>query len=255
MKKIIKEKIAEIKTKKASSNVVINLADEIAKLVVARLPRIPKKEIKNLPTENILENAYFLDTSAIVDGRILEFFKIGFISGQFVILDTVLMELKHIADAKDEARKARGRRALEELEKLKKIKNLKLTILTLTDEDLKKYKEVDEQIIKKAKVFRGKLLTCDYNLEKKAKVEGVATFNVYSFAEIFKIAAIPGDTLFVKIVHNGKNRKQGVGYLEDGTMIVIENAGDKIGRIEKILVSKVLQGEKGKIVFASFKED
>lgn len=231
------------------SRLMVNLADEIAKLVVARLPKIPRKEkIKKI---DVAKDAYFLDTSAIIDGRILDFFKTGFVGAEFVILDTVLMELKHIADAKEESRKARGRKALEDLDKFKKTRGIKFIILPIDTETLEKYKEVDEQIIRKAKEFRGKLITCDYNLEKKSKVESVATFNVYAFADIFKIVAIPGDTIFIKIVHIGKNRQQGVGYTDDGTMIVVENAGEKIGQIGKVIVTKILQSDKGKIIFAN----
>lgn len=226
------------------------LADEVAKLVIARLPKFPQTpKKKTLPTKTKqLTGGYFLDTSAIIDGRIFDVINTGLLGGVVVVLDTVLLELKHIADSKDPLKKDRGRKGLESLEKLKKNKSLKVAVLPVKNGE--REKEVDEQLISFTKTNKGKLITCDYNLEKKAVVHGVKAINMHALAQHLKVAAVPGESLQVKLLHVGKDATQGVGYLEDGTMIVVEKANEMIGQTLDVKVSRVIQTATGKILFA-----
>lgn len=224
------------------------IADEVAKTVVQRLPNAfprprRKKKVKKI------ENPIFLDTSAIIDGRIFDVIDLKVFSGTFVILESVLSELKHIADSSDLVKKDRGRRGMEFLEKLKKNKSHKVQILD-ENSHLGKIKEVDEKLIKAAKIHKGRIITCDYNLEKKATIGGVGALNVYTLANVLKITAIPGERINVKILHEGKDPSQGVAYFDDGTMIVVENASADVGQMVEVVISRVIQTAAGKILFA-----
>lgn len=226
------------------------LADEVAKLVIARLPKFPqapKKKALPVKTKQVT-GGYFLDTSAIIDGRIFDVIQTGLVDGVIVVLDTVLLELKHIADSKDPLKKDRGRRGLESLEKMKKNKGIKVVVLSVKNGE--REKEVDEQLISFTKTNKGKLITCDYNLEKKAGVHGVKAINMHALAQHLKVAAVPGESLQIKLLHVGKDVTQGVGYLEDGTMIVVEKASDMVGQTLDVRVSRVIQTATGKILFA-----
>ncbi len=232
------------------------LADEIAKTMVTRLPNLiphPKSRKKAKPNKNKkLENGFFLDTSAIIDGRIFDVINLGLLSGYVVVIDSVLLELKHIADAQDTVRRERGRKGLEYLEKLKKIRYVKVEILsdgTQNSNGLKKT-EVDELIIQMAKMNKGRIITCDYNLEKKASIQNVPAVNVNALANSLKITAVPGEALHIKILHQGKDPTQGVGYLDDGTMIVVEQGADAIEKTIDVVISRVIQTATGRILFA-----
>lgn len=229
------------------------LADEVAKLVIKRLPKLPehkRSKPKTVSKKKELLGAYFLDTSAIIDGRIFDIIQLGLLSGTIVVLDGVLLELKHIADAKDPIKKERGRKGLEFLGKVKKTKSIKVTVLP-EDVTLKaKHPEVDEQLIWTTKANKGKLITCDYNLEKKAHVHGISAINIHALAQLLKVAAIPGESVQVKISHVGKDTTQGVGYLDDGTMVVVEKSSAEIGKVLSVLITRVIQTSSGKILFA-----
>ncbi len=231
------------------------LADEIAKTVVTRLPNLiphPRGQRKSNPKKNKkLEHSFFLDTSAIIDGRIFDVIHLGLLTGYVVVLDSVLLELKHIADAQDTVRRERGRKGLEYLEKLKKVKFVKVQILSdgTRGNGLKKT-EVDELIIRMAKANKGRILTCDYNLEKKASIQNVPAVNVNALANALKITAVPGEALHIKILHQGKDPSQGVGYLDDGTMIVVEHGADSIEKTIDVVISRVIQTATGRILFA-----
>src|SRR3989338_8911782 len=216
------------------------LAEEIAKTmshIPTFRPRRPK-EIKKI------ENAIFLDTSAIIDGRIFDVIHLGLLTGELVVLESILLELKHIADSKDLVKRERGRKGLFLLEKVKKVKAVKLTVLSSEKEvsmGLSKINEVDEKLIFAAKYNKGRMITCDYNLEKKASINGVTSINANTLANVLKVIAVPGETLHIKIQHKGKDITQGVGYLDDGTMIVVENAAVELGRDLNVVVSRVIQ--------------
>lgn len=225
------------------------LADEVAKTVVKRLPSIiphRKRKDSNAKKRKI-ENPIFLDTSAIIDGRIFDVIDLGVFSGTFVVLESILLELKHIADSKDLVKRVRGRKGLDFLEKLKKTKRNKVIVLPDNNSN---NKEVDEKLILTAKIHKGRIITCDYNLEKKANIDNVLTVNVNTLANCLKITAVPGEALHINILHKGKEMTQGVGYLDDGTMIVVENASVDLGKTVDVVVSRVIQTTAGRILFA-----
>lgn len=215
---------------------------QIAEEVATRLKRSPSKK-KQTPKR--IENPLFLDTSAIIDGRVFELIRIGVFTGTYVVIEGVLDELKHIADSKDEVKKERGRKGLTYLETLRKQRNIKFE--TLDDSKIKK--SVDERIIQSAKKTKGKIITCDFNLAKKAQVSNVTAIDMYEMANVLKTTALPGEAFFIKVMQKGKGDKQGVGYLPDGTMIVVEEGEDKIGETVKVLVSRVIQTDVGRIFF------
>lgn len=232
------------------------IADEVAKTVVKRLPSMiptlprPKKKKKS---EKKIENAVFLDTSAIIDGRIFEVVRIGLIPGTFVVLESILLELKHIADSHDTVKRERGRKGLELLERLKKAKGVKVAVLsqeqerTLVKDNIK---EVDERLIRAAHSYKARIITCDYNLGKRASIMGVVVINVNTLANVVKVTAVPGEALHIKILHKGKDVTQGVGYLDDGTMIVVENASEDLEKDVDVIVSRVIQTSAGRMLFA-----
>jgi uncharacterized protein YacL len=232
-----------------SPRFVAMLADEVAKRLPLRRSNNKKKKKPN----GHLDGAIFLDTSAIIDGRIFDVINLGLFVGNFVVLESILLELKHIADSKDLVRREKGRKGLELLEKVKKVKGIKLVPLSLEKEKLlglDKLKEVDEKLIQAAKLNKGRLITCDYNLEKKGSIGGVAAVNMNTLANVLKIIAVPGETLHIQVQHVGKDQTQGVGYLDDGTMIVIENAAQDLGKELDVVVSRVIQTSAGRILFS-----
>lgn len=255
MKKQKEENLAGFHLPAFSAKMVGMLADEVAKTVVKRLPKVllhPRKAKKKSKPKKI-EKALFLDTSAIIDGRIFDVVHLGLISGDIVVLESVLLELKHVADSQDAVKRERGRNGLEFLEKLKKVKGVKLRVLPESEYinySKNEIKEVDEKLIKVAKMNKGRIITCDYNLEKKASIQGVVAININALANALKIRAVPGEALHIKVLHKGKDITQGVGYLDDGTMIVIEQASEEIGKTIDVVVSRVIQTTAGRILFA-----
>lgn len=228
------------------------LAEEVAKTVASRLPTFRRSPVKK-KNGNGHTNAIFLDTSAIIDGRIFDVIHLGLLTGELVLIESILLELKHIADSKDLVKRERGRKGLVLLEKVKKVKSVRLVVLSSEKElsmGLSKVSEVDEKLIFAAKYNKGRIITCDYNLEKKASINGVVAINVNTLANVLKIIAVPGETLHIKIQHKGKDITQGVGYLDDGTMIVVENAAVDLGRELNVVVSRVIQTSAGRILFS-----
>ncbi len=227
------------------------IADEVSKSLISRFPSMihRKKRYKKNKSKRI-EYAILLDTSAIVDGRIFDIISTGLLNGNIVILQSILMELKHLADSQDSVKRERGRRGLELLEKLRKGRQLRIVILEAQDEEKFEKLEVDERLIRLAKFHNGKIITCDYNLEKKASVENTRAININALANYLKIIAVPGESLYIKVSHQGKEATQGVGYMDDGTMIVIENGAALIGDYINVVVSRVIQTATGRILFA-----
>ncbi len=251
-----KTKIQTVKKRPAvfSREMIGAIADEVSKTLVDRFPRMitPSRKKKSKKTKKI-DNPIFLDTSAIIDNRIFDVAYLGFLSGIIVITSSILLELKHLADSQDAVKRERGRKGLEALEKLKKSKIIKVMILD--EEDLPGGRqeskiEVDEQLIKSAKIHKGKIITCDYNLEKKATIDNVTAINMNALANSLKVIAVPGEALHVKISHQGKEATQGVGYLDDGTMIVVESGSGLIGKSVDVVVARVIQTVTGRILFA-----
>lgn len=239
-----------------SPKLITQIADEVAKTLVTRLPNMGQGgRKKRAAKENKrLEYSLFLDTSAIIDGRIFDVIETGLFAGSLIIVPaSILLELKHIADSQDVVKRERGRRGLEKLEKLKKSKKGKLYVLSEADEkkDTKgEIREVDERLIRLAKIHKGRIITCDYNLEKKASIQGVTVINMYAMANYLKVQAVPGEALHVKMLHPGKDVTQGVGYLDDGTMIVVENGNLDVGKMVDAVVVRIIQTAAGRILFA-----
>ncbi len=247
----MKKKVQGVHIPGFPQNIIGAIADEVAKTVVERLPHmvIPKRKGDGKKSKK-LENAIFLDTSAIIDGRIFDVIAIGFFVSTFAIPHSILAELKHIADSQDMVNKERGRRGLERLEKLKKAKGIKFTVVSDEAFVKEKRKDVDEILIRMAKLNKGRIITCDYNLEKKATIEGVRVININALANVLKVIAVPGESLNIKVLHLGKEPTQGVGYLDDGTMIVIEQGAFDIDKMIDVVISRVIQTTAGRILFA-----
>lgn len=231
------------------------LADEVAKTLMQRLPGMFPRSNKKSPARKKtkkIESAIFLDTSAIIDGRIFDVIHLGLLNGVIVIPESILTELKRLADSQDMVKRERGRKGLVYLDTVKKERIMKLIVHSEDDEKGVNDKplEVDDKLIRIAKNHKGKVITCDYNLEKKATIEGVRAINVNALANSLKVVAVPGETLHIKLLHPGKDQTQGVGYLEDGTMIVVEEGEAFVGKNVDVVVSRVIQTATGRILFA-----
>ncbi len=193
-----------------------------------------------------------LDTSVIIDGRIADISNIRFLEGKFVVPRFVLRELQHIADSDDSLKRARGRRGMDILGKLQKNPNVDVKI---HNEDFRDLKEVDAKIVKLAKVLGAKVFTNDYNLNKIAEIQGIKVLNVNELANALRPVVLPGESLEIRLVKEGKEYNQGVGYLEDGTMVVVDNGRRMIGQNVKVVVGSVLQTSAGRMIFGKLPED
>ncbi len=198
----------------------------------------------NLPTVKVL------DTSSIIDGRIVNIAYTGFLEGEILVPEFVLKELRHLADSADDLTRAKGRRGLDYIKEIQKIKHVKVKI---TDEDFEKIDEVDLKLLKLAKKHGGSVITNDYNLNKVAKLQKILVLNVNDLSNAVKSNAIPGETMNIEIMRKGKEAKQGIGYLEDGTMVVVENANNLIGQTLPIEIKTVLQTPAGRMMFGRVK--
>ncbi|MBU1031733.1 TRAM domain-containing protein [Patescibacteria group bacterium] len=193
-----------------------------------------------------LTRPLILDTSAIIDGRILDVAKTGFVSGLILIPKFVLTELQQVSDSSDVLKRARGRRGFEIIEELKKVR---LTKVEIWDKD-QNGKAVDEKLLNLAKSLNGRVITTDFNLNRLAQVSNINILNVNDLANSVKTVSLPGESMEIKIVHLGKDKDQGVGYLADGTMVVVTEAADKIGQSLKVEVTKNIQTPAGRMIFA-----
>ena len=190
-----------------------------------------------------------LDTNIIIDGRILNIYQSGFLEGPIIVPVFVLEELQKIADSADVLKRNRGRRGLDILNQIKKKSKDELIILT---EDFEEINEVDSKLVKLARTHGYKIITNDYNLNKVAELQGVAVLNINELIIALKPAVIPGEEVYVQLVKNGKEEGQGVAFLDDGTMIVVENGSQFIGQ-EIPVIASVLQTKAGQIIFAKAK--
>lgn len=186
-----------------------------------------------------------LDTSSIIDGRILDIAKTGFISGLVLIPKFVLTELQQVSDSSDSLKRQRGRRGFEVVEELKKIKSFRVEIW---DKD-QSGKAVDDKLMGLAKSLNGKIVTTDFNLNKVATVSNITVLNVNDLSNALKTYALPGENLEIKIVHLGKDKLQGVGYLSDGTMVVVAEGSGNLGQTIKVEVTKNIQSPAGRMIF------
>ena len=191
-----------------------------------------------------------LDTNIIIDGRILNIYQSGFLEGPIIVPVFVLEELQKIADSADVLKRNRGRRGLDILNQIKKKSKDELIILT---EDFEEINEVDSKLVKLARTHGYKIITNDYNLNKVAELQGVAVLNINELIIALKPAVIPGEEVYVQLVKNGKEEGQGVAFLDDGTMIVVENGSQFIGQEIPVIIAAVLQTKAGQIIFATAK--
>jgi len=192
-----------------------------------------------------------LDTSVIIDGRIFDICKTGFIEGPLVIPVFVLNELQLISDSSDELKRNRGRRGLDILNKIQTDLEIEVQI---TEEDFDDTREVDAKLVKLGKLTKGKIITNDYNLNKVATVQGVDVLNINELANAVKPVVLPGEEMKVLLVKGGKENGQAVAYLDDGTMIVVENGKKYIGSSTQVLVTSILQTAAGRMIFAKPKK-
>jgi uncharacterized protein YacL len=192
------------------------------------------------------QNYKILDTSVIIDGRIADVCETGFLDGTLVAPQFVLRELQYIADSQDSLKRNRGRKGLDILQRIKKGPDVKVVI---SEADFPDIKDVDMKLIELAKQLGGKIITNDFNLNKVAELRGVQVLNINSLANSLKPVVLPGEAMKVFILKEGKEPNQGVGYLDDGTMVVVDNAKRHIGRNIEITVTSVLQTTAGKMFF------
>lgn len=200
-----------------------------------------------LKDKKVLGNPKILDTSVIIDGRIADITKSGFIEGPLIVPNFVLEELQHIADSSDALKRNRGRRGLDILNKIQKEPYVSVLIL---DKDFDEISEVDSKLVKLAKVMAGKVITNDYNLNKVCELQDVAVLNINELANAVKPVVLPGEELRVHVIKDGKEQGQGVAYLDDGTMIVVDGGRRFIGETIGVLVTSVLQTAAGRMIFA-----
>jgi uncharacterized protein YacL len=198
------------------------------------------------------ERAKILDTSVIIDGRISDITETGFLEGPLLIPQFVLNELQHIADSSDPVKRTRGKRGLEVLQHIQKQANVDVRIV---DKDYPSVREVDAKLIELAKEVQGKIITNDSNLNKVAQLQGIEVLNINALANSLKPVVLPGEEMNVKILKEGKEMGQGVAYLDDGTMIVVDNGRKQIGKTLDVMVTSVLQTPAGRMIFARLKED
>ncbi len=201
----------------------------------------------DLNGHSTVDQHILLDTSAIIDGRIAEIGHTGFLRGTLIIPSFVLDELRHIADSSDSLRRNRGRRGLEMLNKLRKEDEVLIEVM---DIDYKDSNEVDGKLVGLAKELHAAIITTDFNLNRVAQIQGVHVLNINELANSLKPAMIPGEGMTVKVVQDGKEPGQGVGYLDDGTMIVVEGGNSYINQEIDVMVTRVLQTVTGSIIFA-----
>ncbi|MCS5657274.1 MAG: PIN domain nuclease [Dehalococcoidia bacterium] len=208
----------------------------------------PRLENSNNGVGKVYRNGSILvDTSAIIDGRIADLSITGFLEGSLVVPRFVLDELRHIADSSDDLRRARGRRGLEVLGRLRKDATVPLEVL---DVGVGVGEEVDAQLVRLAKGMDSPILTTDYNLNRVAELQGVQVLNVNELANALKSIVLPGEDLRVHIVQEGKEAGQGVAYLDDGTMVVVEGGRRYLNAFHEVVVTRVLQTAAGRIIFA-----
>ena len=189
-----------------------------------------------------------LDTSVIIDGRIVEIMKTGFLEGPIVIPEFVLVELRHIADSSDALKRNRGRRGLDILNKIQEDYGIEI-YNTDSEKALKEIPEVDVKLLKLAQIMKGKVVTNDFNLNKVAAIKGVPVLNINELANAMKPMVIPGEVMTVTLIKQGKESGQAIAYLDDGTMIVVEDGRRKIGQTLEINVTSVLQTAAGRMIF------
>src|SRR5512133_2325953 len=199
-----------------------------------------------------LNRTILLDTSVIIDGRVADIAKTGFLPGTLLIPRFVLNELQYIADSPDGLRRQRGRRGMEVLADLQKQPNI---LVRISDINAEGVREVDDKLVVLARQLKCPILTNDYNLNRVAELQGVTILNINELANAVKSVVLPSERMTLNIFQEGKEFGQGVGYMDDGTMVVVENGHDYIGEYKEVVVTKVLQTAAGRMIFARVEEE
>lgn len=202
--------------------------------------------------EGSFTNYKILDTSVIIDGRISDIAETGFIEGIMVVPKFVLKELQQVADSSDPLKRSRGRRGLDILNKMKASKK---AIIKITDKDFPEIKEVDHKLLKLASYLDGVVVTNDFNLNKVAEFEGIQMLNINELANAVKPNVLPNEELHIQIIKEGKDANQGIGYLDDGTMVVVDNGKFHINQEVDVVVTSILQTPAGRMIFTQLSDD
>lgn len=222
----------------------LNRKDEFSFLAFNIMKRPGSAHINNTPRSSAVK---VLDTSVIIDGRIMDISKTGFLEGDLIVPGFVLEELRHIADSPDLLKRNRGRRGLDILNKMQKEMDVEIKIVNIDYEDIA---EVDSKLVKLAQDLKGLIVTNDFNLNKVCELQGVFVLNINELANAVKPVLLPGEEMSAHIIKDGKETGQGIAYLDDGTMIVVEGGRRFIGDTVEVLVTSVLQTAAGRMIFA-----
>ena len=237
--------IVELAGKAGIAVLAKQISERIQSASSSRLS-VPRISLRRRQKNIKYDNPMILDTSALIDGRLLDVVKTGFVFGTFLIIPSVVRELHQLADSADELKRAKGRRGLEVLSDLQAQKNIKVEVLANEPRE----KSVDDMLVRLSREIHAKVVTVDFNLNKVAKVKKVTVLNLNELANAVKTAVLPGQRLKIQINAIGKERNQGIGYLLDGTMVVVEEGARFKGREIEVSVLRVLQTAAGKMIFA-----
>ncbi len=194
-----------------------------------------------------------LDTSVIIDGRVADVAEAGFIEGDLIIPKFIIKELQHIADSSDPTKKVRGRRGLDVLKRMQK--EIPGLVVKITGHDFKDIKEADLKLVELARKIKGEIVTNDFNLNKVAGLQGVKVLNLNQLADAIKPVVLPGETIRITLVKEGKEQRQAVGYLDDGTMVVVDDGIKFLGRDINVSITSVLQTSTGRMIFAKIERE
>jgi uncharacterized protein YacL len=237
-------------TRQLAAEIVKNLTQlrERTERTFEPLRKQPVPKVKG--EKPVYEHPVIADTSVLIDGRIVPIVNSGFFIGTVIIPQFVLGEVQHIADSADALRRAKGRRGLDVVTKLKDQKVNPAVTIQIVSEEVPEAKEVDHKLVALAKSWSMKLLTVDFNLAQVARAQGVKILNINDLGQALKVALMPGEEMTIKITHEGKERSQGVGYLPDGTMVVVEDTRNLVGQDVIAIVTKVHQTPAGQLFFA-----
>jgi uncharacterized protein YacL len=217
-------------------------------VTLAKNDELEGMSAKLFPKTVALKQAYkVLDTSVIIDGRVADVCETGFLEGTIVVPQFVLRELQQIADSSDALKRNRGKRGFDVLQRLQRVSKITVRIM---DEDFPAIREVDRKLIELAKSLNGKVVTNDYNLNKIAELSGVPVLNINELANSLKPVVLPGELMHLQVVKEGKEAGQGVAYLDDGTMVVVDHGRKLIGQMVDVTVTSVLQTTAGRMIFA-----
>ncbi len=198
------------------------------------------------------ESLMILDSSVVIDGRIADVIETGFLEGAILVPQFILHELQHIADSPDPMRRSKGRRGLDIMQRIQKMSQVAVRIV---DQDFPKIREVDAKLVALARALQAKIITNDFNLNKVAQLQGVAVLNINELANVLKPVVLPGEILKLFIMKEGKEQNQGIAYLDDGTMVVIDHSRKLIGKDVEAVVTSVLQTTAGRMIFARLKDE